>query len=269
MSSHVRALEANEQRRPRVFVIDRPIFTDGFDAFLLSADTDMRRDPAATDAELLIEAAGRLCYMSFGEKQSPKTNREYITHLIYQGHHSVLEHASWSFILTNVSRAFTHQLVRHRIGFSFSQLSQQYHDESEAEFVVPDAITQHPTAFAMWEHATQRSRDAYRSIRSELSELIDRSQNQSEKRELLRAMRSAARSVLPNATETKIFVTANARALRHFFSSRGAIEGDEEMRIVSATLFGSIEPDAPSVFADFQVQHLSDGSPTLVQVALD
>ncbi|MDU6092992.1 MAG: FAD-dependent thymidylate synthase, partial [Staphylococcus lugdunensis] len=99
----------------------------------------------ATEAEHLVEASGRLCYMSFGEQnQSPRNTNEYIMNLIVQGHESVLEHLNWTFLITGVSRAFTHQLVRHRAGFSYSQLSQQYHDESEAEFVVPIEVRNNP-----------------------------------------------------------------------------------------------------------------------------
>src|SRR5207302_70772 len=116
-------------------------------------------------------------------------------------------------LLTGVSRAFTHQLVRHRAGFSFSQLSQQYHDESDAKFVVPFGLAENPQALEVWERVTKGTMDAYRNILKCISDLpsLDR-------KEALRAIRSAARSILPNATETSIVVTANARSLRHFLA---------------------------------------------------
>jgi len=83
------------------------------------------------------------------------------------------------------------------------------------------------------------------------------------KKERNRLIRSAARGILPANTLTKIMVTANARALRHFFSIRGDLEGDEEMRLVSALLFQIVSKDAPSLFADFDIEHLNDGSPVL------
>ena len=82
-----------------------------------------------------------------------------------------------------------------------------------------------------------------------------------QKKEIRRAVRSAARSVLPNATETKILVTVNARALRHFFKVRGSIPGDEEMRTVAAELLKLLQLEAPSIFLDFHIETLPDGSP--------
>src|SRR4051794_15196054 len=98
-----------------VYVLSRPSFHDTAAlSFLRAEDTGWRRDSAGTPAEELVEFAGRVCYMSFGSRQSPRTNREYIQNLIVQGHESVLEHASWTLLLSGVSRSFTHQLVRHR-----------------------------------------------------------------------------------------------------------------------------------------------------------
>src|SRR5262249_22993495 len=85
------------------------------------------------------------------------------------------------------------------------------------------------------------------------------------KKEFKRAIRSAPRNVLPNATETKVVATANARALRHFFRLRGSIPGDIEMREVAAEAFKLVRNEAPSLFDDFGLQQLSDGSPILKQ----
>jgi thymidylate synthase (FAD) len=162
-------------------------------------------------AERLIEFAGRVCYLSFGSGQGPGTNAGYIRKLISNQHESVLEHASWSVLITGVSRAFTHQLVRHRVGFAFSQLSQQYHDESNVEFVRPHGLDAVPGLLEIWEAAMRQSKSAYRKIISELGSQQTASP-QSPRREILRGLRSAARSVLPNATETAIVATINARA---------------------------------------------------------
>ncbi len=215
-----------------------------------------------------MEAAGRVCYMSFGVHQSPRTNAEYIRHLIRMGHESVLEHVSWTFLVTGVSRAFTHQLVRHRVGFAFSQLSQQYHDETEAEFVEPWPLGSHPDARAAWEQAVSSAKGAYREILQILRGLEGKiGKNPAQHKEVQRAIRSAARSVLPNATETKIVVTANARALRHFFAIRGSIPGDVEMRKVGTELLRLVQAEAPSLFFDFRVERLPDGSPIVRRAA--
>jgi len=240
---------------PSLYVLAHPSFTNEYDRFLASEELAWSNSKG-TDAERIIEFAGRICYMSFGPRQSDRNTREYIDNLIAQGHESVLEHASWTFLLTGVSRAFTHQLVRHRIGFSFSQLSQQYHDESDAAFVAPDGLDNHPEALKAWSEAVRQSRDAYRKI---LSKLLPKDSS----KETTRAIRSAARSVLPNATETKIVVTANARAIRHFLLLRGDIEGDVEMRRVSALIYEMVKKDGPSLVADFHLTHQPDGTPAV------
>jgi thymidylate synthase (FAD) len=246
------------------YLVTRPAFdVDAFLAFLTDEGMTWQRSPEARDAEEIVESAGRVCYLSFGAHQSPRSNAEYIAHLVQMGHENVLEHVSWGFVLTGVSRAFTHQLVRHRVGFAFSQLSQQYHDERDATFVQPTDLAKVPTARATWQNAVDMARQAYHEILESLAKLETQSAPDKRK-EIRRAIRSAARSVLPNATETKIFVTANARAFRHFFRVRGALLGDEEMRRVSAALLKPLKVEAPALFADYEIDALSDGSPTVL-----
>jgi thymidylate synthase (FAD) len=241
---------------PEIYVLARPSFTDEFSRFLAAEKETWIQTPC-TPAEKLIEFAGRICYMSFGSRQSVRTNREYIQNLIDQGHESVLEHLNWTFLLTGVTRAFTHQLVRHRAGLSFSQLSQQYHDETEAAFVVPEGLEHEPEALAAWKESIEVSRRAYKKIMTTLL------RGGRAAKETKRAIHSIARSVLPNATETKIVVTANARAIRHFLSIRGAIEGDIEMRRVSKLIYDAIVADAPAVVSDFVCEDRNDGTPVI------
>ena len=246
----------------RIYIVARPQFdVDAFCLFLQETNTTWSRTPSATTAEELVEAAGRVCYMSFGKRQSPKSNKEYIRHLVNMGHESVLEHVSWTFLLEGVSRAFTHQLVRHRVGFAFSQLSQQYHDESEAEFVEPYYLDRVPKAQAAWQRAIEAIQESYCQIRDAVTDEEAQLGLDSNDKERLRAIRSVARSVLVNSTKTKIVVTANARALRHFLRVRGAILGDAEMRMVSAKLLELLAGEAPELFFDFHADRLPDGSP--------
>lgn len=232
---------------PRLYVVARPTLDhEAVTAFLSDEETTWRRTPGATDSEELVEVAGRVCYMSFGGRQSPRMNAEYLARLVEQGHHSVLEHASWTFLLTGVTRAFTHQLVRHRIGFSYSQLSQQYHDEREANAVMPEAIHARPHLAAIWQDAVDGAQQAYR----DLLDALAREDIELSERESLRLVRSAARTVLPAATETKIAFSANARALRHFLSERGSLSGDEEMRRVCVLILEAVRDDAPGLFSD-------------------
>lgn len=252
---------------PFVALISRPTFSEssyGFlEAFHKPKDVKWRRDSNATEAECLVEFAGRVCYMSFGEKQSPRTNAEYIHNLIKSGHESVLEHAAWTFAICGISRAFTHQLVRHRVGFSFSQLSQQYHDESDAKFIVPAGIERLPSAKAAWDQMMQQSSIAYRRLLNELTESVAQSSELAAEKK--RLVNTTARSVLPNSTETAIVMTANARSLRHFFNVRGSVVGDTEMRCVAAELLKTVRPEGPSLFRDFLVKEHSDGLPLVVR----
>jgi thymidylate synthase (FAD) len=249
---------------PKVRLICRPAFDDSSaQAFLEDWGVTWTRTPNSSNAEELVEFSGRVCYMSFGEgRQSPKTNKEYIHNLIRQLHESVLEHATWSFIISEVSRGFTHQLVRHRIGFSFSQLSQQYYEDESSPFIKPDLISSNPDISRIWDAAVLGAREAYSELLSKLKSL-----DSPGGKEAKRALRTAARSVLPEAAATAIAVTANCRAIRHFLDVRGAIEGDEEMRKVSALLLSLLQKDSPSLFSDFEVRRHRDGSPIVFRIA--
>jgi thymidylate synthase (FAD) len=255
---------------PIVYLIGRPQFDlDTLAIFLQNEGVEWRRSAGATQAEEIIETAGRICYMSYSERQSPRTNTAYIFNLIAQGHESVLEHVSWTFILTNVSRAFTHQLVRHRVGFSFSQLSQQYHDESDAQFLMPMLVDHLPEAKQVWRSAMETAQQAYHDLMTQLEATFDAEGAQMSPTERRRAIRSASRSVMPNATATKIVVTANARAIRHFLTVRGSIPGDEEMRRVASAILQQMQVEAPALFADFHIQTLSDNSPIVIKAELE
>jgi thymidylate synthase (FAD) len=240
--------------KPFITLVSRPDLSS-VSSLSSAIDSDWRADDHATPAELLIEYCGRLCYLSFGTRQSPKSNRQYITHLIKEGHESVLEHANWTFLATNVTRSFSHQLVRHRIGFSYSQLSQQYVDQNMVDLVDPELSDLDPIIAQEWNDIKKRTLRLY-------SALLNVNDNPS--KEARRQAHSMARLVLPNAITTMISFTANARSLRHFLKLRGGIVGDHEMRRFSASLLEILLKEAPSVFQDFEVTLHPDGVP-LVQ----
>ena len=246
---------------PKLRIIGRTtIDPSAIKEFLEEQSTSWRHDSGSTPSEHLVEFAGRVCYMSFGERQSPRSNAEYIANLVRQGHESVLEHASWTFVLSGVSRAFSHQFVRHRVGFSYSQLSQQYVEHDKIEFVEPFDLSIYPEAARHWRRAIESIREAYSHIAKQLQaegpkELFN------SKKEFSRFIRPAARSILPNATETKLVFSANARALRLFLELRGGTEGDLEMRKVAAELLHLMQTEAPSLFADFYIETLEDEIP--------
>ena len=236
-------------RDPRVYLVGRQTVDDSALAAFLS-DHHVERWSTDTDeaGEKLIEVAGRLCYLSFA-KPRPGGNKAYLGHILEVGHGSVLEHSVFNLIITGVSRSFTHELIRHRAGFGYSQLSQRFVDESECAFVEPDAIAGDPELHRVWLEAVQTCQRAYQVLADGLAgvryaHLEDRTLRRKKARE-------AARSVLPNATETKIFVTANARALRHFIEMRADPAADVEIRKVAVAILKLLQVESPNLFGDY------------------
>lgn len=243
-------------REPRVYLVGKQqIAPAELDRFL--ADHDVSKWTTDTDeaGEKLVEVAGRLCYMSFA-KPRPGGNSAYITHILEVGHGSVLEHAVFNLIITGVSRAFTHELVRHRAGFGYSQLSQRFVDESDAEFVEPDPIADDPELHRIWLDAVTACQSAYARLADGLARKFSHIEDKTLRR---KKAREAARSILPNATETKIFVTGNARALRHFIEMRGDAAADAEIRKVALAVLRVLQADSPNLFGDYKIVDLPEG----------
>ena len=242
-------------REPRVYLVGRQdIDRSGIDRFLdehgMAWETDTE-----VGGEQLAEAGGRLCYLSFGKGR--KSNADYLGNIIAQKHGSVLEHAVWNFIIAGVSRSFTHELVRHRAGFAYSQLSQRYVDESIANYIEPDIIADDETLHDVWLRAVEVSHQAYLTL---VAGLMDKLADMEDKTHRRKLARQAARSVLPNATETMIFVTANARALRHFIEMRGSEWAEVEIRKVALDILRIMQREAPNLFADYDIVRLDDGT---------
>jgi thymidylate synthase (FAD) len=253
---------------PTVYLVGSQQFhEDEVDAFLRSNDCTSWYSPDTSESEFLCEMAGRLCYMSFSRPR-PGGSKAYFEHILKSGHGSVLEHAVFNFIITGVSRSFTHELVRHRAGTAFSQLSQRFVDESDAWFVAPPALrseiasaqschrgsNRHLVGVAAgrdWLEAIEVCQRAYRSLYDYLFSKFDDVPDLTLRR---KRAREAARSVLPNATETKIFFTANVRALRHIIGMRGSIHADIEIREVAKELAHIMMREAPMLFQDVAVE---------------
>jgi thymidylate synthase (FAD) len=241
-------------REPEIYLIGRQQLDGaGIDRFLGDHGVTWQTD-TEVGGEALAEMAGRVCYMSYGKGR--KTNKEFLGHIVDVGHGSVLEHAVWSFVITGVSRSFTHELIRHR-HFSYSQLSQRYVDESHSPFIEPDVIAGDPELHAVWCEAINATRAAYDRLASGLEKHFTATSDRTLRRKLAR---QAARSVLPNATETKIFVTGNARALRHFIELRGSEHADVEIRKVAVKMLHLLQQEAPNMFADYTLTPLADGT---------
>jgi thymidylate synthase (FAD) len=177
--------------------------------------------------EALVERAGRACYRS--EKQGDTAR--FIQARIGEGHESIIEHASITFDISGISRACSHQLVRHRIA-SYSQESQRYVRMDDPEFVVPPSVAANPEAQAIWDEWMGQVGPAYERLRA------------------LGVRKEDARFLLPNATATRIVVTMNLRALRHFFSVRCDRAAQWEIRALAIEMLHQAHGLAPAVFQD-------------------
>lgn len=177
--------------------------------------------------EELLEFAGRVCYHT-----EPCGNpRAFLQARIREGHESLIEHASASFLVEGISRACSHQLVRHRLA-SYSQESQRYVEMTDIGFLIPEAIAGNSEALAIWEGAVQGLAAAYGALREKGVRKED------------------ARFLLPNATPTCIIVTMNFRELRHFFEVRCHKAAQWEIRALATMMLELICPYAPAVFED-------------------
>lgn len=234
-------------REPKISVLSRPTFEE-------PAHLAVQWTGPSTDGERLAEFAGRLCYMSQGNP-AHRATRDFIENIKRQAHGSVLEHANYSLLIEGVSRSLTHELVRHRAGFAYSQVSQRYVDESAATFVMPPAVIGDVALEQSWTAQTNAALATYVemvvNLMSRYSWIDDRV--------LRRKMaRDAARSVLPNSTETKIIVTANARAWRTMLELRSSDRADLEMRRLAILIIRLLQHEAPAFFDDFEIYSAPD-----------
>jgi thymidylate synthase (FAD) len=214
--------------------------------------------PWSTDADggqALAEFAGRACYQSW-KKPNPATatNAGYLRHILEVGHLSVLEHGTVSFYLTGVSRSLTHELIRHR-HFSYSQLSQRYVPERDAAMVEPDVIADDPELHELFAEAAAASVEAYEALLEGLQKRFADVPNATLRR---KQARQAARAILPNATETRIVVTGNYRAWRHFIAMRATEHADVEIRALAIECLRQLQREVPNVFNDFEIGKLDD-----------
>jgi len=232
-----------------------------------------------SNAEKVIESAGRTAYLSFDRKTDlpilraekedntkifrvedhpellqVKKGEEFIINgdswkakevwknsaekfvkmLVKSGHLSVLEHASATFRIKGGSRAFTHQLVRHRMA-SFTQQSQRYVNEKTFRYIEPHSIEENPKAHKIFVDFMEKAREVY----SELQKMGIRNED--------------ARFVLPNSVESEIVITANFREWRHILETRGAAKAQWEIRKVAIAILEILKEKAPSVFYDLVI----------------
>lgn len=241
---------------PRVYLIGRQAVDEKVLKGFLDDEELFFETDTQIPAELIAEIAGRTCYMSFGKGR--KTNAEYLERIISSHHGSVLEHAVWNFMITGVSRSLTHELIRHRAGWAYSQISQRYVDEAQARYVLPPLYRDNEELSQKWKEAIEAAHEAYVNLVKASEPFVAELHPELPPTERRKIVRQSARSVLPNACETKIFVSANARALRHFFEMRGSIHADSEIRELAVAMFRLVKEEAPNIFSDLDVILLED-----------
>ena len=189
------------------------------------------------DPERAIATAARLCYAPVGaaelmETMPPERVQSVLSTIMASGHFSTLEHASYTFAIDGVSRALTHQLVRHRIA-SFNQQSQRYVKfTGDISVVKPGSVSGNAEAEAVFDEAIEAAVDAYHKLLDAGVPAED------------------ARYLLPNAAESKIVVTMNVRELLHFFSLRCCNRAQWEIREMSRRMLELARPTAPFIFMD-------------------
>ena len=158
-------------------------------------------------------------------------------------------------LLEGISRSLTHELVRHRAGFAYSQLSQRYVDESDAQFVMPPAIIGEEALESAWISQVTAALDSYVSL---VDQLITKYSWVDDKVHRRKMAREAARGVLPNSTETKIVVTGNARAWRTMLELRSSEAAELEIRRMAVMVLRVLQHEAPAFFSDFEIYEASD-----------
>jgi len=240
----------------KVRLIAKPVFV----AFPPELGMPKEDQLKGTDAEKIIEVAGRTCYDSFGKGRS---SEEYHEHILDVGHGSVLEHPQFVFFITGVSRGLTHELVRHRIGVAISQRSTRYCDEADSPWIMHPLIRQYidatddKEAEYEWKQAVLKCQIVYRALVERLQGyLVNKG---ADKLSARKQARGAARGILGNSLETELVWSANVRALRHIISMRASDAADAEIRAMAMEVFKIIKEEVPGYFLDYIVNPASDG----------
>ena len=217
------------------------------------------------DGAQLAKFAGQLCYLSFGAQRTRNSEAaKYLEHIKASGHGSVFEHVNYSLLLWGVSRAFTHELVRHRAGFGFSQVSQRYVAGRHVRFVESPAHSFYPEMHVAFEAWIDQCAEQYQRREQILLRVsgIDPAKATTEQR---KAVRQEARRCLPNETEAPILVTGNLRAWRHMIEQRASRFADAEICAAAYLCFEKLRAHEPMLWSDYTVDTMArdDGLPTV------
>ncbi len=249
--------------KPQVELSGVKNFLEGFDSGLeFSNYVD---DPTAlSSGAQLCKIAGQTCYASFSPKRT--MNREaarYFKNIMESGHGSVLEHANFSFLLYGISRSLTHELIRHRAGFGFSQLSQRYVSGRVLRFVERPEFQDGGKFHQLFLERIDRAYTDYHKLAEAL--LSEQGSGAAilsaeAKTDLRKKVNQAARGLLPNETETIMVITGNVRAWRHVIEMRASDHSELEIRALAVRLFLCLQQIEPILLGDYQLHELPDGT---------
>jgi thymidylate synthase (FAD) len=261
-------------KTPGVVILTKPrTNVRGLGGFLEGFDPELRfpeylDDPTQLpDSSQLCKTAGQLCYASFGPRRT--TNEDaasYFERLTSAGHGSVLEHASFSFLLYGISRSVTHELVRHRAGAGFSQVSQRYVSGSVLRFVERPEYGEDEDLHGLFEERADRAAAGYEEMAGRLLGRQGEGHamlSADQKTDARKKVQQTARSLLPNETEAPMVFTGNVRALRHIIEMRADAHAESEIRGLALRLFLCLRTADPILFGDYELGDLPDGTVTV------
>jgi thymidylate synthase (FAD) len=244
--------------KPKAFIIAETSVIDGMQEFLTEIGAaNWTNTQVVSDGEYLVEVAGRTCYKSFGTELNRNLTRvrsdhfDYIGNILSTKHGSVLEHATTTVGFVNVSRVFTHELVRHRAGCAYSQESMRFVRLEDVGMYIPDCITQDAAATIEFSEAVRNAEESYKKL---TDMLITDDMPFAKKKEIT----SAIRRIAPSGHATNIVVSANHRAWRHLFELRTARGVEEEIGVVMGNLGKEFRRRYPAFYQDMSVNDSVD-----------
>jgi len=247
--------------KPKVFLVgETRIVEEGLQAYLEHLGAPGWQTDASSDAERLCEVFGRLCYRSFEPGLNPNVtkvrqgNAKYLAHVIEVSHGSVIEHPVLNFIFADVSRVFTHELVRHRAGTAISQESLRFVRLDALSAYIPTEIRENEKGMEIFVKTFEQLEQVQKTL-AEIYE-VDSAASFERKKKLT----SAFRRVAPTGVATTIGWSCNFRTLRHVIERRTDPAAEEEIRVVLAMVYDLVKDRYPNLFADYAVE-MVDGIP--------
>ncbi len=246
---------------PKVFLVgETRIAEEGLQAYLEHVGAPDWETDAPSGSERLSEVMGRLCYRSFEPGLNPNVTRvregnaRYLGHILEVGHGSVLEHAVVNFVFADVSRVFTHELVRHRAGTAVSQESLRFVRLDRLSAYAPTHIQESEEGMEVFVKTLEQLEEVQRKL-AEIYAIDDEKHFDRKKK-----LTSAFRRVAPIGVATTVGWSANLRALRHVIEMRTAPEAEEEIRLVFGKVYETVRERYPNVFSDYELETV-DGLP--------